>query len=76
MPAPKPSSDRKRCRNVVPVRGFPTSTMGRFARVFASFENSRLSSAMASATKVRMKPKKTAMKSGMTLTPNVRRRTR
>ena len=58
------------------MRGLPTSTMGRLARVFRSRGKKTLSSAMASATNVRTHPKSTAMKSGATLTPKVRRSTR
>jgi hypothetical protein len=76
IPEPNPSSERKRCRNVVPVRGLPTSTIGRFARVFANFGKNTWSSAMKIATTVRMKPKKTATNKGMTFTPKVRRSTR
>ena len=76
IPEPNPSSERKRCKNVVPVRGLPTSTMGRFARVFANAGKNTWSRAMKIATTVRTKPKNTATKSGMTLMPNVRRSTR
>ena len=44
------------------MRGLPTSTIGRFARVFASRGKNTWSSAIAIATKVRTKPKNTATK--------------
>src|SRR4051812_19467189 len=76
IPEPNPSSARKRCRNVVPVRGFPTRTMGRLARALARRGKNRWSRAMAIATTVRTIPNTTAMNRGITLTPKVRRNTR